>query len=86
MHDLSPTYMAPAVTAHLESLGAMMLEWPPKGTDMNVIESVSGILKPTCKNGPPQIRAAGGQVALDQQGSVVHLCCCRAWGQEVRMR
>ncbi|KAL1473463.1 hypothetical protein MTO96_022066 [Rhipicephalus appendiculatus] len=37
--------MAGAATEHLESLGVMALDWPPKGADMNVIENVWGILK-----------------------------------------
>lgn len=45
MHDLSPIHTAHSVTAHLESLGVMTLDWPPKGADMNVLENVWGILK-----------------------------------------
>lgn len=44
-HDLSPIHMAHAVTAHLESLGMMTLDWPPKGADMSIIENVRGVLK-----------------------------------------
>ncbi|KAH6922749.1 hypothetical protein HPB50_018789 [Hyalomma asiaticum] len=43
--DLSPIHTARSVTKHLENLGVMTLDWPPKGADMNVIENVWGILK-----------------------------------------
>lgn len=43
--DLSPIHTARSVTKHLENLGVMTLDWPPKGADMNVIEHVWGIMK-----------------------------------------
>ncbi|KAH6939778.1 hypothetical protein HPB50_021592 [Hyalomma asiaticum] len=37
--------MAHAVTAHLESVGVMTLDWPPKGEDMSIIGNVWPSLK-----------------------------------------
>ncbi|KAH7950775.1 hypothetical protein HPB52_001434 [Rhipicephalus sanguineus] len=45
IQDLSPIHTARPVTKHLENLGVMTLNRPPKGTDMNVIENVWGISK-----------------------------------------
>ncbi|KAH7976059.1 hypothetical protein HPB52_008531 [Rhipicephalus sanguineus] len=38
--DRSPIHMEKSTTLVLEELGMMLLDWPPQGADMNIIENV----------------------------------------------
>ncbi|KAH7951922.1 hypothetical protein HPB52_015430 [Rhipicephalus sanguineus] len=44
-HDRSPIHTAKCVRATLEGLGINVLEWPPKGADVNIIENIWGLMK-----------------------------------------
>ncbi|KAG0412364.1 hypothetical protein HPB47_010504, partial [Ixodes persulcatus] len=35
--NLSPVHKARSVKSHLEQLGVMILDWPPRGADLNII-------------------------------------------------
>lgn len=44
-HDRSPIHMARSVKHLLDERGVMVIEWPPQGADMNIIENVWGAMK-----------------------------------------
>uniref|UniRef100_A0A6B0UKW5 Putative tc1 transposase tc1-like transposase n=1 Tax=Ixodes ricinus TaxID=34613 RepID=A0A6B0UKW5_IXORI len=56
--DRSRIHMARSVTELLEDRGVMVLEWPPQGPDMNIIENVWGAMKKSLSHRPLHRRLA----------------------------
>lgn len=56
--DRSPIHNARSVTELLEDRGLMVLEWPPQGPDMNIIENVWGAMKKSLSHRPLHRRLA----------------------------
>ncbi|KAH6947045.1 hypothetical protein HPB50_016909 [Hyalomma asiaticum] len=59
--DRSPIHTAKLTTRVLEELGMMLLEWPPQGADMKIVENVWGAMKKALSRRPI---AGGSQDAL----------------------
>ncbi|KAH6924139.1 hypothetical protein HPB50_012772 [Hyalomma asiaticum] len=59
--DSSPIHMAKLTTRVLKELVMMLLEWPPQGADMNIVENVWGAMEKALSRRPI---AGGSQDAL----------------------
>lgn len=53
-HDRSPIHTAACVTNLLEERCVMLLDWPPQGADMNIIENVWAEIKKALSRSPLQ--------------------------------